>query len=91
MKKLKGKMPFITFICLFVLLVILISLPATVLAHGIVRCSSGPCLCICPSDYCSCGAYMGTCWCICSEPRLDIQCPDGGGGGGGGILDPIWY
>jgi hypothetical protein len=72
------------------LLVILISLPTSVSAIEQVRCSSPPCTCICPGDVCSCGAYNGACWCICSEPRLDTQCPDDGGGGGG-FPGPIWY
>jgi hypothetical protein len=80
MKKLKGKMPFITFVCLSILLVILIYLPTSVSAGEIVRCSSPPCICMCPGDLCSCGAHDGACWCICTEDRLNMQCPDGGGG-----------
>ena len=94
MKKIKERMPFIAFVCLLMFLGALIVIPASLIAEvgGIDKCRSGECQCFCPDDLCYCGAGFGGCYCRCTEPRFDVECPDNEGGSGGIIIDPpYWY
>ncbi len=92
MKKTEEKIPIITFFFLLFLLVFLLALPTTVMSGEIVRCSSGSCTCVCgDKSACSCGAYEGTCWCICVNPDDEEHCPEDGGGGGDPWIPPYWY
>ncbi len=92
MKKLNERWPFILFIFLSVVLVVVLLVPTSLVnAAEILKCQSGTCKCICADPYqCQCCAGGGKCSCVCINSELDDWCPRGGGGGGG-TPPPDWY